>query len=484
MLVLVFIASCVLVFNPVSGALEVGNSWAEKAPMLTARAYLGVAVVNGKIYAIGGSSASETGSCSTGQSYGGQEVNTNEMYDPSSNSWLTESPMPTARASFSIAVYQNLIYCIGGYSTLTSFNPQVTPFPYFDVAANEVYNTATNTWTNEAPMPSPRYSAATAMVDGKIYVIGGSSMNGFLMNNSVSYYNVNQVYNIQTNTWTTKTPPPVPLDARVSAVLDGKIYVLAMNQTWVGNQVLEIYDPANDSWSIERNNIHDFCFTAAATSGVLAPKRIYFFGEQETDIYNPFTGNWTLGTAAPTDRLIASVAVVNDTFYLIGGRTGIWGELTLAYPSTLNEQYTPVGYGTPDPSYLLTVTPPKITVLSIQNQTYRNATLPLAFTVDKEVGWIKYSLDGKANVTVTGNATLSMLSNGAYSVSIFANDTFGNVGASQTVWFTVSKPAPFLSATVAAILVVAAVVVIGIALLVYFKKREAAPQYKVEGQKT
>ena len=40
--------------KPACGAVNAGNSWVTKAPMGWARAYLGVAVINGKIYAIGG----------------------------------------------------------------------------------------------------------------------------------------------------------------------------------------------------------------------------------------------------------------------------------------------------------------------------------------------------------------------------------------------------------------------------------------------
>ena len=47
------------------------NSWISKAPMLTARAYLGAAVVNGKIFAIGG--------------YNNGYLSTNEEYDPTTD---------------------------------------------------------------------------------------------------------------------------------------------------------------------------------------------------------------------------------------------------------------------------------------------------------------------------------------------------------------------------------------------------------------
>jgi hypothetical protein len=135
----------------------------------------------------------------------------------------------------------------------------------------------------------------------------------------------------------------------------------------------------------------------------------------------------------------------------------------------LNEQYTPAGYGTPDSSYVLETTPPKISVLSPLNQTYIESDVSLDFTVDKAVNWTSYSLDGGLNQTVAGNSTLSELSNGLHRITVYSNDTFGNVGTSQTISFTVAKPEHFPVVPVAAVSVIVAVVVVA-GLLVYRKR--------------
>ena len=348
LLVLSFLAAAFFArANPALGGAVVEDSWTTKEPMPTARAYLGVSTVNGKIYAVGGTSASDIGSVSTGATLTADELNTNEMYDPSLNNWETKAPMPTARAFFGIAAYQNLIFCIGGYNASADYQ-------YRDTGANEAYDTVTNSWATKESLPTPRFAAATNMVDGKIYVMGGRPMPDF-----GSALSVNEVYDPQTDTWTTKNPSPLPLVSSASAVVDKKIYVLGENTTRLGYNVLEEYDPATDSWTVKQTAINHawFLLTAAATSGINTPKRIYFFGENVTFIYNPYADSLMSGTPAPTPRLIASVATVNDTFYLIGGRTGQWGAITFAYPSALNEQYTPFLYGTPEPSTLPTPTP-------------------------------------------------------------------------------------------------------------------------------
>ena len=102
------------------------------------------------------------------------------------------------------------------------------------------------------------------------------------------------------------------------------------------------------------------------------------------------------------------------------------------------------------------------------NKTFDTSNIPLNFTIDEPVSQAMYSLDGQENVTVFGNATLTDLSNGEHNVTVYAKDKAGNIGSSETMAFTISKPEPFPTFLVAAISV-PVVVVAG--LLVYLKKR-------------
>ena len=113
---------------------------------------------------------------------------------------------------------------------------------------------------------------------------------------------------------------------------------------------------------------------------------------------------------------------------------------------------------------------PNVTVLSFENQTYNSANVPLNFTVNESVSPITYSLDGKENVTVSGNSTLTGLSNGAHNVTVYGWDAAGNVGCSQTAVFNVD--APVLNTMAIAVSSALAVVIIGVGPLVYRKKRK------------
>ncbi len=114
-------------------------------------------------------------------------------------------------------------------------------------------------------------------------------------------------------------------------------------------------------------------------------------------------------------------------------------------------------------------TAPTVTVMSPANQTYAADRVPLDFFVNESSPRMSYSLDGMENVNVSGNTTLAELSNGVHSIIIYAEDAFGNVGASETVAFTVAKPDTSLTTLV---IIITAAVVTGAGLLLYFKKHK------------
>ena len=131
-------------------------------------------------------------------------------------------------------------------------------------------------------------------------------------------------------------------------------------------------------------------------------------------------------------------------------------------------------------SIIVDTTPPKVSILSLENKTYSIASIQLNFTTNEPISQSTYSLDGQENVTVNANTTLTDLPNGGHNITVYATDEAGNVGVSQTSYFEVDVQVPslaplpieepFPTALVMASVITVTVVVIG--LLVYFKKRK------------
>ena len=86
------------------------------------------------------------------------------------------------------------------------------------------------------------------------------------------------------------------------------------------------------------------------------------------------------------------------------------------------------------------VIPLDITLISPENNSiYASVCVKLNFTVEPEgtvLDWIRYSLDGGANVTITGNTTVGGLGACEHNIVVYARDNNGNTAASNAVFFT------------------------------------------------
>jgi hypothetical protein len=446
--VFVFLAtSCLITNRPVSGAPVTENTWTNKASMNQARAGLGVVAVNGKIYAIGGSTASGT---YPPDMFRGGFVGTNEEYDPTTDTWTTKVFMPTPRAYFAVAAYQNKIYCIGG-AVGFSFDDRSGFYSYVESIANEVYDTATNTWETKTPLPYAQMGLQASVVNGKIYVVGGA---------------YTYVYYPENDSWELKKQ--VPVSYPLSVVVDDRLLVTGEYEPLSGSpeQRILTYDMEADNWNEVASSTNAVVEGAAgATTGAKVPQEVYVFGLKVdtvvptvvNQVYDPRTSTWAMAANMTVTRSDFGIAVVDDILYVIGGYLRSSAHVT---PTAINEQYIPFGYGTP----------PEINLLSPVTHSYNESNVPLLFTVDKQIYWMGYSLDCQDNNTVTGNVTLSELTNGAHNITVYAEDTFGNEGASETIIFNIDVPESFPTTLVIASVIT--VSVIGIVLLVYFKKRK------------
>jgi parallel beta-helix repeat protein len=150
------------------------------------------------------------------------------------------------------------------------------------------------------------------------------------------------------------------------------------------------------------------------------------------------------------------------------GDSGI-GDTSYVIDSANKDQY-PLMMPFTTATYLLQTTPPVVSLQSPLSQTYNVSSVSLVFSVDKVAVWMGYCFDGEQNVTVTGNSTLVNMTDGLHRLAVYANDTFGNMGFSETS-FTVAVPEVFPVVIVATVALAVTVLVIGVGLIVYFKKR-------------
>ena len=210
--------AAVHMYDPATG------NWTHVSEIPTPNALAAACVFDGKIYVMGDFSGRSTV----------------QQYDPATNTWTPKRPMPTGRGALSASAVGARIYAIGG---------TVGAPDYVGLSTVEVYYPATDSWATRNPMPTPRWGLTTSVVDGKIYAIGGENN----LDEPVPGPSTVEVYDPLTGFWSTAPDMPTKRRAHRSCVVDGKIYVMGgtIGTGWPPFTRVEIFDPAGSPTAIE-----------------------------------------------------------------------------------------------------------------------------------------------------------------------------------------------------------------------------------------
>jgi N-acetylneuraminic acid mutarotase len=184
-------------------------------------------------------------------------------------------------------------------------------------------------WQTLAPMPTARQELATAALNGKIYVIGGYNSSGMPTN-------IVEVYDPATDTWSAAHPIPVALHHNSAAVAGGRLYSFGGPST-----LTFVYDELNDSWSPVASML--FLHALSPAVGVFNDK-IYVAGganggggnrmENAVEVYDPVANTWTALQPMITGRNHCGGAFIDGKFYVVGGRRRV-------HAFDANEAYDP-----------------------------------------------------------------------------------------------------------------------------------------------
>jgi hypothetical protein len=248
--------------------------------------------------------------------------------------------------------------------------------------------------------------------------------------------------------------------------------------------VVTIFNPQNETSYSSGNLLLNFSVTTETSNNIsLSVDELYYIAswqKERTDIntrpvflnnrYSPrsvFSINLTNVPEGP--RRLEVVAVAHALAYV----TDQEGNESSLYMLTKYVAYQAGSSSTV--KFTIDTTIPKILSLSLENKTYDTSNVPFTLATNEPISQVSYSLDEQANVTVTGNATLTDLSNGIHNITVYAWDNAGNVGSSETVTFTVAEPEPF--PIILVIASIAPIATVSASILVYLKRRkgEAKP---------
>ena len=294
-----------------------GWSWQLVSELPTLRVGKASAVVDSKIYLIGGINSDEN------LGGGAPPLSRVDVYDTLTNTWERAADMLTPRIAPRAVVFSSEIYVFGGY-TRTAIRGE----PYKKTV--EAYDTRTNTWVKKRDMSILRRNFGAAVVDGKIYIIGGS-VHDKKLNQQVSTDLV-EVYDPLTNRWEKRADMPTKRSRINVAVINDKVYVIG-GQTLAHGlgpidtflKRIEEYNPRTNQW----RRLPDMPMFKFSFATVVVDNEIWTLGGYDldnglvhlntVDVYNPAINKWWASVPMLMAKTTTAV-VANGTIYLLGGR--------------------------------------------------------------------------------------------------------------------------------------------------------------------
>lgn len=244
------------------------------------------------------------GGCDPG---GGGDDDDGPDATPLPGAWTGGNSMQNARWACAVGELDGVIFMAGGYAPTTH------------VRFVESYDVADDLWTFLGSRPGPQTGPVSAVIDGQLYVAGGSD----------AAINVPRlhVYSPSTNTWVAGPDSASSHgNAPAGGAIDGIFYVAGGND--LGNtltlDVLEAYDPVADTWT----TLSSMPTARAGVSSAVVDGILYAIGggvrggDPALDVveaYEPATDTWTTRAPMPTRRFDAAAGVIDGIIYVAGG---------------------------------------------------------------------------------------------------------------------------------------------------------------------
>lgn len=239
--------------------------------------------------------------------------------------WQSETNLPASGLNApAAAVVDNRIYLIGGFNTTTNV----------PVSLMQVYDINTRMWIAGPPLPAPRGGHAAVVFQNRIHVLGGG--------NSVSTLADHSVFDPATNQWSQLAPLPRSEGSPAVVVLGDKLYAIGGRSGFSDFGDVFIYDPKTNRWSVGPS------IEPRGTAGaVVYHDAIHLFGGEsqakrqclnDALRLNPQPMKWEKLVSMPTARNFARAVPFQDAIYIVGG-SPLPGSSHASHGSTIVERY-------------------------------------------------------------------------------------------------------------------------------------------------
>lgn len=216
-----------------------------------------------------------------------------------------------------LAAYQGKIYRVGGMEPRNAPGEPQDTHSRDDVAC---FDPQTKTWQTIATLPTPRSSHDIAIVDGKLYVIGGWNMQGDEGNDWIKDTVVLDL-NTPEKGWT-HIQQPFSRRALIVATLDQKIYVLGgFDSDDKPHLSVDILDTSTGTWS-KGPDIPGKAFNGFSPAACTLNHRLYLsVGSGDLFVLSEDGQRWDK-IAKATPRIVHRLIPDGDRILIVGGARG------------------------------------------------------------------------------------------------------------------------------------------------------------------
>lgn len=260
----------------------------------------------------GGNNDDQNGNQTSDNGTSGNETENPGITRPTDKIWDTETEieMPEPRTGIETVSVGKNIFVIGGIS---EENPGGT-------GQVLVYDTENFSWGAIKPIPEKLHHTSAVTYNGDIYIFGGYR-GGYPEGeplNSVWKFNVRQ------NRWEALLTLPTPRGALSSAVINDRIYVVGGSQNQKNGAMphIEVYNPKKDKW----DRLRDMPTPREQHALVSMNGKLHAIGGHDrgklissNEIFYPWNESWRPGVDMPTSRSSMGVSVHGEEVFVFGG---------------------------------------------------------------------------------------------------------------------------------------------------------------------
>ena len=251
-----------------------------------------------------------------GETMPGGGYATGEVYGryTDSGGWYRQGALDPARRRHATAILGGKLYVVGGL------------YGYTPISRLDILDLSTRTWSRGADLPAARHSLTLTAVGDTLYALGGDF-------GSDPYDTRCWAYDPARDEWSPLPSMPSPRAYHSAVAIGGRIYVLGGYGLEGGVvrivQSMDMFDTGTSQWSTAPPMETARADAAAVVLGdrifVMGGSSVIYTQTASVEIFHPDTGTWETGVSLPVAMDGHGAFATADRIWVVGGHCCVGG---------------------------------------------------------------------------------------------------------------------------------------------------------------